>query len=315
MKVTVVMALYNGSRFIIEQMATILNQTRLPDEVYLSDDGSKDNTVELVEQFIQEHNLSDSWQVHINEKNKGYAKNFLDAAMMTTGDIIFFSDQDDLWISDKIKKMSAIMENNEDISLLCSNLEPFYEDEDTRKWSKKELADMKNDGSLEHRSMKDGYFNLGRSGCTMCVRKSFLESIMPYWTKGWAHDDFVWKMASITDSCAVYQYTTIKRRMHSNNTTVIRERTREKRIIQLDETYQQVLSLQKFAQDNRITDKSIEKLLNKNARAVELRQRVLKRRSIISWIKLWLKYKDCYPRIKGLYLDLYLAFKRTYRGV
>lgn len=315
MKISVVLALYNGSRFIVDQMVSILNQTRLPDEVYFSDDGSKDNTIELVEKFIQEHNLSDSWRIHINKKNKGYAKNFLDAAMMTTGDIIFFSDQDDLWVSDKIEKMASIVERNNQIKLLSSNFRPFYEDEDTRKWSRKDLAKIKEDCSLEFCSMKNKCFHLRSAGCAMCIRKDFLKEIYPYWTKGWAHDDFVWKFAALADLGALFQYTTVKRRMHSSNATVIRERTREKRIIQLDETYQQVLSLQKFAQDKGITDKSIEKLLNKNVRAVELRQRVLKKKSIISWLKLWLKYKDCYPRIKGLYLDLYLAFKGTYRGV
>ncbi len=315
MKISVVMALYNGSRFILEQMLTILEQTRLPDEVYFSDDGSRDNTVEIVQDFINEHNLSDSWHIHVNEQNKGYAKNFLNASMAATGEIIFFSDQDDLWLPDKIEKMSVIMANNSKINLLCSNLEPFYTDKNTRKWSKKDLADMRNDGVLEYRSITGNCFHIGRSGCTMCVRKSFLEKIITYWTSGWAHDDFVWKMAMLTDSIAVYQYVTLKRRMHSNNTTVIRVRTKDHRIKQLNEMSLQLEAIKCFCKDNDITDSKKINIIEKNIRSVSLRLKVVKNKSICSWIRLFFCYRDCYPRIKGLYLDLYLALFGTYKGV
>lgn len=315
MSISVVMATYNGSRFLIEQMESIYEQTLKPDEVYFSDDGSIDDTISVIQSFIDRHQLAGQWKIHINQKNKGYAKNFLDAALHARGNIIFFSDQDDIWIPDRIEVMADIMEQHKEINLLCSNLEPFYQDEDTRKWSKKDLAQMKNNGSLERYSFSNGDFNLKRSGCTMCVRKDFLEKIISYWTQGWAHDDFVWKMASLTDSCAIVQYTSMKRRMHSNNATVIRERTRAWRITQLTETAEQVVSLRKYAQDNNILEKRISDLIEKNKKAVELRTNVLKKKSIISWFKLWFGYKECYPRIKGLYLDLYLALFDRYKGV
>ena len=68
--------------------------------------------------------------------------------MITTGDIVFFCDQDDIWTSDRVEKMSEVMEKNPKINLLCSNLEPFYYEEDTRKWNKEDLKAMKTNGSL-----------------------------------------------------------------------------------------------------------------------------------------------------------------------
>lgn len=315
MSISVVMATYNGSRFLEEQMESIYRQILKVDEVYFSDDGSTDDTISVIQRFIKKYHLEGQWEIHINEKNKGYAKNFLDAALHARGNIIFFSDQDDIWLPERIEVMANIMEQHKEINLLCSNLEPFYQDEDTRKWGKRDLAQMKNDGSLERYSLKNGDFHLKRSGCTMCVRKDFLEQIIPYWTSGWAHDEFVWKMASMTNSCAIIQYMSMKRRMHSNNATVIRERTREWRIAQLTETAEQLVSLRKYAQDNKISEERIFDLIEKNKKAVELRTNVLKQKNIISWVKLWCSYKDCYPRIKGLYLDLYLAFFSSYKGV
>lgn len=315
LKISVVMATYNGSKFLEEQMNSIYEQTIKPDEVYFSDDGSTDKTIDVISAFIEKYQLSESWKIHSNQNNKGYAKNFLDASLQAEGDIIFFSDQDDVWISARIEIMANVMEKNRDINLLCSNLEPFYYESDTRKWSKKDLAQMRNDGTLDRCSFAKGDYHLKRSGCTMCVRKSFLKHIVPYWTPGWAHDDFVWKMAALTDSCAIIQYTSMKRRMHSNNATVIRERTKSWRLSQLSEISAQVASLKKYVRKNGIVDETVLNLLDKNVKAVGMRKRVLQYKDIISWVKLWCGYKDCYPRIKGLYLDLYLAFVGTYKGV
>ena len=56
-------------------------------------------------------------------------------------------------------------------------------------------------------------------------------------------------------------------------------------------------------------------IIEKNIRSVSLRLKVVKNKSICSWIRLFFCYRDCYPRIKGLYLDLYLALFGTYKGV
>lgn len=314
MKISVIIAAYNGENFIEEQFDSILAQSVQPDEVVITDDGSKDNTRELVKNYINNHSLKASWHLHVNEKNKGYAKNFLDGAMLTTGDIVFFCDQDDLWVADRIEKMAVIMETHSDINLLCSNLEPFYYESDTRKWSKNELKAMTNDGSLEMPMFDASNFHLKRSGCTMCVRKSFLKEIMPFWKERWAHDDFVWKMAAASDSCAVIQCCSLKRRMHSNNATVIRQRTREGRMHQLNDMNMQYESLKNYI---RKTDGNKEKIsiVEKNIDSIKIRRRVVGKRHIWEWLVLYFKYKDCYPRIKGLYLDLYLSIFEKYKGV
>ncbi len=56
MKTSVVIATFNGSRFIQEQLDSIINQTILPDEIVISDDGSTDSTVELIQSFFGKHN-------------------------------------------------------------------------------------------------------------------------------------------------------------------------------------------------------------------------------------------------------------------
>lgn len=315
MRIAVALATYNGARFIEEQLDSILQQTIKPDEVLISDDGSSDNTVEIVKEYIKIHNLEKKWILHQNEINKGYAKNFMDAAMMARGDIIFFCDQDDIWIEDRIEIMSHVMQDRTDISLLCTNLVPFYYEDNTKKWDKKILEEMKTDRSIEYHELTVMDIHLRRAGgCSMCIRKSFLESIMPFWIEGWAHDDFVWNMAVVACSCAVFHYTSLKRRMHANNTTVIRDRTREWRINQLKQYIVQFNSLKRYAIQCGL-DNSKSSIIDKNLKSLYLRLKVIKNHRVLLWIPLALKYKDCYPRKIGLYLDLYLSLFNSYRGV
>ena len=314
MNISVVIATYNGSRFLEEQMESIRLQTLAPNEVYLSDDCSTDSTVSIVNAYINRNDLNNKWRIQKNKVNKGYAKNFLDAATQAKGDIIFFCDQDDVWIKDRIEVMSSVLDEHKDINLLCSSLQPFYQDKDTRRWSKKDLKEMTDDGTLEFPQFNSMNFHLKRAGCTMCIRKSFLKEIMPYWIDGWAHDDFVWKMATISNSCGILHYCSMKRRMHSNNATVIRVRTREGRVDQLQKFTQQFDSLKKYAKKIGASNEKI-RIIEKNQQSILVRIDVVKNRYIWKWLILWFNYRDCYPRQKGLYLDLYITIFGKYKGV
>ena len=314
MKISVIIATYNGAKFIEEQFDSILAQSIQPDEVVITDDGSTDNTIEIIQRYIDEHNLNLKWHLYLNEKNKGYAQNFLEGSMRTTGDIVFFCDQDDIWTLNRVKKMSEVLKKKSQINLLCSNLEPFYYEEDTCKWSEKDLEVMKTDDSLEECELSSEYFHLQRSGCTMCIRRKFLEEIIPYWTANWPHDDFVWKMAMVSSSCAILHFISMKRRMHSNNATVIRVRTRKWRINQLHEYELQYAQLKKYARKCNASNDCLD-IINKNIKSVKQRILLVEHHVLWAWIVLAIKYKDCYPRVKGLYLDGYLSVLKEYKGI
>ena len=82
MKVSVAMAAFNGEKFIEEQLASILSQTRPVDEVIICDDRSSDRTAELAEDFIARKHLQDTWRVEVNTQNVGYASNFIGAVRL-----------------------------------------------------------------------------------------------------------------------------------------------------------------------------------------------------------------------------------------
>ena len=124
-KLSVVIASYNGSEFLVEQLDSIRNQTMPPDELIICDDCSNDATVNVAEHYIKENNLTDKWRVSINEQNMGYADNFDNAAKQARGELIFFSDQDDIWNPDKIEIMTKIMDEHPECKVLCSDYFPW----------------------------------------------------------------------------------------------------------------------------------------------------------------------------------------------
>lgn len=101
MRISVAMATYNGARHVFEQLESIACQTRLPDELVVTDDGSRDGTVATLKRFAR----TAPFDVRIieNQKNIGYSDNFLLAASFCTGEWIAFCDQDDVWLPEKLK--------------------------------------------------------------------------------------------------------------------------------------------------------------------------------------------------------------------
>ena len=69
MKISVAMATYNGEKYIERQLDSIRMQTREVDEVIICDDQSKDRTVEVIEKYIEQHQLQ-GWSISVNEENK-----------------------------------------------------------------------------------------------------------------------------------------------------------------------------------------------------------------------------------------------------
>ena len=119
MKVSLVMAVYNGEKYLIEQLDSIRKQTYPIDEVILIDDVSTDNSYELIHQYIDGYKLI-NWKLIKNENNLGYRKNFKKGLEIVDGDIIFLSDQDDRWHLNKIEVMVEKMSQSNILSLASS---------------------------------------------------------------------------------------------------------------------------------------------------------------------------------------------------
>jgi len=105
--ISVILATYNGEKYISEQLGSVLDQTVLPDEIIIGDDASGDHTVQAVKEVLEKKNADGRVKVTVlqREQNLGYRENFFRLISEAKGDLIFLCDQDDIWASDKIESM------------------------------------------------------------------------------------------------------------------------------------------------------------------------------------------------------------------
>ncbi len=162
-----------------EQLTSFTRQTHLPDELIICDDCSNDATIEIVENFARTAPFSVS--VHVNEMNLGSTKNFERAIALCAGDLIFLSDQDDVWLPAKIEKFLAEFEKSENVGMIFSDAELVGENLDSlghKLWdfsfSPESRRKVKN-GKMFEVLLRTNVV----TGATMAFRASFRESFSP----------------------------------------------------------------------------------------------------------------------------------------
>ena len=100
--VSVVVATFNGERFLAEQLRSIVTQSRLPDEIVIADDGSTDDTLAIVEEVKAKAPVTISWRVVTQKSPLGIARNFAAGVSAASSDLVALADQDDWWAPEKL---------------------------------------------------------------------------------------------------------------------------------------------------------------------------------------------------------------------
>lgn len=218
LKISVALCTYNGEKYIREQLDSILKQTVLPDEIVIFDDCSTDNTVEIIKTYIRESHIT--WKLSVNQKNLGYIGNFDQAIRKCSGDIIFPSDQDDVWLENKIEKMVSIFYQKPDHKLVFSNA---YITDDNLNIQKSDLwkirhLKFKTPSLSPYVIVKMILKTLNIHGCTMAFKRelyTYTEAIPKYW----AHDSWATVLVSLFDHSYSYALSDklILYRQHNSN--------------------------------------------------------------------------------------------------
>ncbi len=303
MKISVVISTYNGERYVIEQLKSIREQSREPDEVLIFDDCSTDHTVQVIEEFIQ-HNSLKNWKLYVNIKNKGWKKNFMDGLWIACGDLLFPCDQDDIWYPNKIKVMEEIMEKNQNIQVLTSNYDAFYSS------GKLEVGPVKNDGKIIPQVLKSDIFTTPYPGCTYCIRKEIVEISKKYWEDGFPHDALFWRLGIISGTLFTYQKSLIKWRKHDDSAYSI-ESVNSKNYLDKREwlTYADrvIDNLKMFEKEQKTHITNYSKVLEKSKRWNQIRIEFYDSRNLIYWLLL-IKYIRCYSRFRQYLGDFYLVY-------
>jgi len=307
MKTSIVMATYNGAEYLYEQLDSIRDQSLKADEVIICDDCSKDNTVEMLRSYVAENSLEDSWKIIENEENLGYANNFHKALTLAQGDYIFFSDQDDIWHLNKLEEMCRVMEENPKVLLLCTDYEPYVSAENAPTVPDNIMKKMTGDGSLEEIVLNSKNIHIASLGCDMCIRKTFRDTIEPFWVKGWAHDDYVWKTSQCASGCYAYHKPLIKRRLHANNVSMRKMHQKDKRVKFLRELAEATQGMLNFAKSINLDKKKV-RFIERSVKAATLRADLVEHCKLFNSVHL-LAYLDCYHSRKSVLVEPYMAIK------
>jgi glycosyltransferase involved in cell wall biosynthesis len=219
-KVIIIMSTYNGNRFIKQQLESLLNQT-YPSEIIIRDDGSSDNTRNILNDFANDHH-----NIHLykdNTTHKGLRDSYfilLNEAISYSPDYICYADQDDVWLSDKTEKLLKKIisaETSHQPSLVFSDVEVVDESLNTIHVSLEKLQHLDNHQTI---TLKKLLFYCPALGCTIMLNKPLFELIasIPEHGKSINPDKWALILASITGKIICLPEATVKYRQHSSNT-------------------------------------------------------------------------------------------------
>ena len=168
--ISVCLASYNGEKYIKEQLDSILSQLSDEDELIVSDDCSIDSTPEILSSFAEQYPILRI----VKGPGKGVIKNFEYAISLSKGELLFLSDQDDIWCSSKVSRVKeAFSSSGENCMLVLHDAEIVDED-----------AQRTGQTLFEFRNSRQGLLRcLWKNpyvGCCMAIRKELTSEIFPF---------------------------------------------------------------------------------------------------------------------------------------
>jgi len=230
MKISIAMAVYNGSNYILQQLESLAKQSLLPDELIISDDCSTDDTLSICSKFSN----TSPFPVKIisNISNLGYQKNFERALIECNGDVVFLCDQDDYWFENKIKTMIAEFSSNKNIGLVYCNGTYATKDLIPLDFTLFDTSGTSELAKGNDRHPFDLIKNPRIKGCTMAFLREYLPYILPIRelknNHFWGHDyQLAFTLSSFTMVSAIEEPLMLYR-VHEKNTShkkVLRKNT------------------------------------------------------------------------------------------
>ena len=217
LSLSIALATYNGERYIAEQLDSIVRQTRLPDELVISDDASVDTTRAIVSDFAGRAPFP--VRLLANKERLGSTRNFEVAIRACGGDIIFLCDQDDVWYPGKIALIEKRFMDDAGAGVVFTDADVVDQDLHPlglRLWE-----------AVRFNRPRQAQFDAGDAfsvllkrymvtGATMAFRSRYRDLLLPI-PDIWVHDAWIAMLMGATSQLAVLPTPLIAYRQHSAN--------------------------------------------------------------------------------------------------
>lgn len=237
LRISIALCTFNGEKYLLQQLNSIQNQTVLPTELVICDDGSSDRTLELAREFAEQARFA--VRIISNSQRRGSTKNFEKAIGLCTGEIIALCDQDDVWYPEKLATLVSLFQSDaglggvfSDGDLTGANGEPLG----MTLWQSFLFDPQNQDAAV--RGLAEGVL-LRRSivtGATLAFRSSLRDRILPIPTS-WVHDGWLAWMLCLNSKLGLCSKKLIAYRIHpsqqigapSSNVSFLKSMAREGR--------------------------------------------------------------------------------------
>ena len=208
--ISVCIATYNGEKYIKDQLDSILVQLKADDEVIISDDSSTDKTIEIIKSLNDKRIV-----LYANQKFKSPIFNFENSLSYAKGDYIFLSDQDDIWVANKVQVMKSFLV---DFDLVLSNTDIIDANGNILKKSFYKMNGSQK-GLLKN-MVKNSYL-----GCTMAFNQKILQKSLPFPKDLAMHDWWIGLIAEIYGETYFIDEKLIHYRRHGSNASPAGEKS------------------------------------------------------------------------------------------
>lgn len=213
-KVDILLATYNGEKYIKEQVESILNQTYENIQIIISDDCSTDNT----RQVLKEYENNEKIKIFYQEKNLGYVKNFEFLLKQVKSNLYMLSDQDDVWKKEKVEKSVEKIES-EKLDLVFGDLEVVDENLNTLYKSYNRYMHLIHKIKKYQKDYRLQYLYNCMTGCTIISRKNWIDKVLPFPTnsKYMIHDYWLGLVIALNGKVGYIEEPYILYRQHGKN--------------------------------------------------------------------------------------------------
>lgn len=224
-RLSVAMCTFNGVDYLEEQLASIATQSRVPDELVICDEGSVDGSLDVLQDFKRSSGLN--VRLEVNPVRLGSTKNFEKAISLCSGELIALSDQDDVWMPERLRTLSEALSRDDrvgcvftDAVLVDDQLQPIgrtlWRSQEVRLTSRELSAFRRGRGVkvLMRRNVV--------TGATLAFKSRLRDAVLPIPAQ-WVHDGWIAFIVAAVEGVMTVEEPLVKYRQHSANQIGVRK--------------------------------------------------------------------------------------------
>jgi glycosyltransferase involved in cell wall biosynthesis len=215
--ISIALCVCNGARFLGEQLSSLRDQSRLPDELVVGDDASEDESVAIVERFAEE--VPFPVRLFRNSPRLGVRGNFEKVISHCSHELIALCDQDDIWLPEKLAVLASSLE--EDTSVVATFSDASVVDEKLQPlgytmWEYVGFSAKRRNPMNLDRPWQPLFKDPVVTGATLMFRKRLVDVCLPI-PDGWVHDAWIAQIAAAHGKIRPVEQPLILYRQHSSN--------------------------------------------------------------------------------------------------